>query len=66
MKSNLPIVRVERIKPGSAKAAPSVDIQMFDTILAVVNSGNRLRSRCDGLESRIKYVEALLERQGSR
>ena len=62
---DLPVIRVERPKSGDVKAArPSPDVQMMDTLLAIITSANRLRARCDGLEARLKLLES--EHRSSR
>ena len=63
----LPVIRVERPKAGAVKPqVPSADIRTMDLMLAIVTAGHRVRSRVDGVEARLKYLEALIERQGSR
>jgi hypothetical protein len=67
MKSHrdLPVIRVERPKPGNVKAAgSSSDVRMLDRMLAIITSASRLRARCDGLEARIKLLES--EHRGGR
>ena len=63
----LPVIRVERPKAGAVKPhVSSPDIGTMDLMLAIVTAGNRVCGRVDGLEGRIKYLEALIERQGGR
>ena len=63
----LPMIRVAKLSPGATKeSVQSSDIRMFDTLMAIVTSANRLRSRCDGLDARVKLLESMLERQGVR
>ena len=63
----LPVIRVERPKAGAVRQhVQSADMGTFDVMLTIVNAANRVRSRVDGVEARLKYLEAIIERQGSR
>ena len=62
----LPIIRVERPKAGAVRPHVPSDVSTMDLMLAIVTSGNRVRSRVDGVEARLKYLETIIERQGSR
>jgi hypothetical protein len=63
----LPEIHATRPKiaaTNAPKLAP--DIQTMDLFVKVVDHVSRLRSRVDGVEVRLKYLETLLERQGGR
>ena len=63
----LPVIRVTKLPPSAKREAPvSKDIQMFDLLLAVVESGNRTQSRVDGIEARLISWKAVLESRGGR
>ena len=66
MKTTKTIIHVERPKAGGRTEPGSLHVGMYDTMMAIVTNANRVRSRVDGIASRLKYLEALLERQGGR
>jgi hypothetical protein len=56
-----PVARTKRdVAPGLS------DVHTLGLFFKVADNHGRLRSRVDGLESRIKYLESLLESRGSR
>ena len=52
----------------STPAAPSNRLsgEAYDLFYKIVESAGKLRSRVDGLETRLRYLEAAIERRGSR
>ena len=62
----LPVIRVTKLPPGAKKEAVNRDVQMFETLMAIVNASNRVRARVDGVEARLARLETLCEDRGSR
>jgi hypothetical protein len=61
----LPRIRAAKLSPGAKnESVQSADIRKYDTLMAIVTSASRLRSRCDGLDARVTLLESMLERQG--
>jgi hypothetical protein len=60
-----PVIRVTPTK-AERYSSPSPDIRTLDTMMAIVNSANRVRDRVAGLEARLKYLESLPESRGGR
>jgi hypothetical protein len=62
---SLPVVRVTRAKTTETpKPAADRDIYLHGLFIQVVEHVARVRSRVDGVEARLKYLETLLENRG--
>jgi hypothetical protein len=57
---------VVRPKPAAAPLSPNFEVDAYGLFFKIADNHGRLRNRVDSLESRIKYLEALLEDRSSR